>query len=179
MTVMREMRAYRRNHRNEMGLERMYCASQFTIPKRAGTGSDLRCNYPDTRSSWPNQTSVTPDFAYALVILHIILISIPITLFLVHNSTNITERKVNSSLSISACHDHDLTPSTASAEYSIHWVQHPAKIGCLPFIIMIRSWPLNVAAASGVHPYTIDRHQSALHGRSIVKSPCHDPMVTS
>jgi len=48
----------------------------------------------------------------------------PPSLFLVHNSTIIAEYKVKSSLSISPWHDHELTPSTAYTEYSIHCVQH-------------------------------------------------------
>ena len=58
-------------------------------------------------------------------------------------------------------------PSTAYTKYSIHWVP---KIVCLPFILMITSWPLNVASASVVPPYTIDHHQPALHEGSKVKS---------
>jgi len=99
------------------------------------------------------------------------------SLFLVHNSTIITEHKVESSLPISPWHDHELTPSTAYTEYSIHRVQHPPKIVCLPSIHMITSWPLIVASASGVPPYTIDRQQPALHERSKVKSHCHLPTV--
>jgi len=71
------------------------------------------------------------------------------------------------------------TPSTAYTEYSIHRVQHPPKIVCLPFILMITCWPLNVASASGVPPYMIDRHQPALHESSKVKSHCHIPTVAS
>jgi len=44
----------------------------------------------------------------------------PPSLFLVHNSTIIAEHKVKSSLSISPCHDHELTLSTAYTEYSTH-----------------------------------------------------------
>jgi len=55
------------------------------------------------------------------------------------------------------------TPSTAYTAYSIHRVQHPPKVVCLPFILMITSWPLNVVSASGVPPCTIDCHQPALH----------------
>jgi len=43
---------------------------------------------------------------------------------LIHNSTIIAEYNVKSSLSISPCHDHELIPSTAYTEYSIHRVQH-------------------------------------------------------
>jgi len=71
------------------------------------------------------------------------------------------------------------TPSTAYTDYCIHWVQNPLKIVCLPFIPMITSWPLNFASSSGVPPYTIDRHQPALHVSSKAKSHCNIPMVAS
>jgi len=73
------------------------------------------------------------------------------------------------------------TPSTAYTKYSIHQVQHTLSTAytqysihqvpnmvCLPFIFMITSWPLNVAIASGMPPYTIDCHQPALHERPMV-----------
>jgi len=69
------------------------------------------------------------------------------------------------------------TPSAAFTEYSIHWVQHTCKIVCLAFILKMTSWPLNVAAASGLPPYRIDRHQPGLHESSKVKSHCHIPTV--
>jgi hypothetical protein len=65
--------------------------------------------------------------------------SSPISLFLIHNSTIIAEHKVESSFSILLCHDNELAPSIAYAEYSIHRVQHPSKIVCLPIIFMITS----------------------------------------
>jgi len=69
------------------------------------------------------------------------------------------------------------TPSTVYTEYSIHRVQHQPKIACLPFILMITSWPLIVASASGVPPYTIDRHQPALHQSSKVKWLVRFPLL--
>jgi len=67
----------------------------------------------------------------------------------------------------------------AYTEHSIHWVQHPPRSVCLPCILMITSWPLNVASASGVPPYTIDYHQPALHDSSKVKSHFYIPTVGS
>jgi len=69
--------------------------------------------------------------------------------------------------------------SWVDTEYSIHRVQYPCKIVCLPFILMITSWPLNVAWTSGMPPYTTDRHQPALQESSKVTSPCHVPTVAS
>jgi len=116
-TRRRETRGDWANHHEKLGLTRISCASQFTIPDTAGTGPDLVCNNTDTRSSQPNQASRTPDFSYSSTSFSS---SSPISLFLVHNSTTIIPKhKVKSSLSISPCHDHELTPST-----SIHRVQH-------------------------------------------------------
>jgi hypothetical protein len=42
-------------------------------------------------------------------------------------------------------------------------------------ILTIMSWPLNVASASSVPPYMIDRNQPARHECSQIKSPCHIP----
>ena len=168
-----------RNNHEKLGLNRISCASQFTIPETAGTCPDLACNNTDTRSSQPNQASRTPDFSYPLVSSTLFSSSSPISLFLIHITTIIAEYKVKSSRSISPWHDPELTPSTAYTQYSIHRVQHPPKIVCLPFIHMIRSWPLNVASASGVPPYTIDRHQPALYETWKVQSPCHIPTVAS
>jgi len=67
----------------------------------------------------------------------------------------------------------------AYTEYSVHWVQHTAEIVRLPFILMITSWLRNVASASMVPPYTIDRHKPPLHESSKVPSPCRIPMVAS
>jgi len=143
------------NNHEKLGLKRISCASQYTIPDMAGTRPDPAGNNTDTRSSQPNQACCTPDFSYPLVSSTSFSSSSPISLILVHNSTIIAEHKVKSSLSISPCHDHELTPSTAYteysihrvqhtpstaySEYSIHRVQHPPKIVGRPFILMIKS----------------------------------------
>jgi len=123
-TRKREMRGDGTNHHEKLGLRKTSCASQFTILHMAGTSADPACNYTDTRSSKPNQASHTPDFSYPLPSSTLFLFSFPITLFLVHNFTIITEHKAKSSLSISPCHDQELTPSTAYTAYSIHRVKH-------------------------------------------------------
>ena len=167
------------NHHEKLGLERIWCPSQFTMPDTAGTSHDRACNNTDTRSSQPNRASCTPDFSYPLVSSTSFSSASPISLFLIHISTIIAEHTVKSSLSISPWHDHELTPSTAYTEYSIHRVQHPPKIVCLPFFLIIASWPLNVASASSVPPYTIDCRQPALYESWNVTSPCHIPRVAS
>jgi len=62
---------------------------------------------------------------------------------------------------------------------SWHRVQHPPKIVCLPFILMITSWPLNIASASGVPPYTIDPHLPTLYESWKVKSHSHGCELTN
>jgi len=184
-TRKREMRGYRGNHHEKLGLKRVSCASHLTIPDTAGKSPDPAYNYTDTRSFQPNQASHTQDFSSLLVLSTSFSSSFLISPSLVHNSTIIAEHNVKSSLSISPCHDQELatsiaytdysihqvqlTPSTEHTQYSTHPVQHPPKILCVPFILMITSWPLNVASASGV----------PLHMCCEVKSPCHIPKVAS
>jgi len=50
------------------------------------------------------------------------------------------------------------TPTTAYTNYRIHQLQHMPNIVCLPFILMITRWPLNVASASGMPLYMIESH---------------------
>jgi hypothetical protein len=116
------------NHHEKLGLKRILCESQFTIPDTAGTTPDPACKYSNMTSSQPIQANRTPDLSYPLVSSTSYSSSSPISLFLVHNTIIIAEHKVKSSLSISPCHDHELTPSIAYTEYSIHRVPHPPKI---------------------------------------------------
>jgi len=104
------------NHHEKLGLKRISCASQFTIPDTAGTSPDAACNNTTTRSFQPNQASCTPDFSYLPVSSTSFSSSSPISLFLIHISTIIAEHKVKSSLSISPWHNHELTPSTGSTQ---------------------------------------------------------------
>ena len=116
-TTKREMRGDGGNYDEKLGLKRISCAGQYTIPHTAGTSPDPACNYTDTASYRPNQASRIPDFSYPLVTSTLFLSSSPISLVLVHNSNIITEHKVKLSLSICPCHDHELTPSIAYTEY--------------------------------------------------------------
>src|SRR5882757_4912419 len=108
------------NDHEKLGLQRISCASQLTIPDTAGTTPNPAGKNTNTRSSKPNQASCTPDFSYPLVSSIFVPIFIPHLSF----STIIAEHKVKSSLSISPCNDHELTLSTAYTEYSIYRVQH-------------------------------------------------------
>jgi len=108
------------NHHENQGVERISCARQFTIPDTAGTSTDLACIITDRRSSQPNLPSHTPDFSNVLISSTLFTSSSPMSLFLVNNSTIITEHNVKSSLAISPCRDHELTPSPAYSEYNIH-----------------------------------------------------------
>jgi hypothetical protein len=69
-TRKREIRGDEGNHHEKLGLERISCGSQLTIPDIARMSADLAGNNTDTRSSKPNQvcstpneTSRTPDFS--------------------------------------------------------------------------------------------------------------------
>jgi len=112
------------HHHEKLEHTRILSASHSTIPDRADTSPDLRCNITDTRSSQPNQASHTPDFSYLCLSSTSFSSSSHLSLFLTHNSTIITDHKAKSSLSISPCHDHELTPRAAYTEYSIHEVRY-------------------------------------------------------
>ena len=61
------MRGDGANQHEKLGLKRLSCESQFTMPDIAGTSPDLACNNTDTRSSQPNHASRTPDVSYLLI----------------------------------------------------------------------------------------------------------------
>jgi len=205
-TRRRDMRGDGGNHFEKLGLKKFSCAIQLTIPDMASMSPDLACNTTETKSSQPNKVSHTPDLTDSLLSSTSFSSSSPISLFLVHNSTIIAEHKVKSFISISPCHDHELTPSTSIhrvphtpsttyteyhihrvphtpsttyTKYYIHQVQHTPESVCVPFILRITSGPLNVTQASSMPLYTIDRHQPARHESSKVQSPCHIPTFAS
>ena len=139
------------NHHEKLGLQRILCPSQLNFPDMAASPPDPAGKNTNTRSSKANQTSHTPDFSYPLVSSIFVSILIPDLSF----SPIITKQTVESSISISARHDHALTlsteypeysihrvqhtPSTAYTEYSIHRVPHTPNIVCLFFILTITS----------------------------------------
>jgi len=55
------------NHHKKLGLKRIWCVSQDSIPDTAGTVFDPACKTTDTRSTKPNQATTTPDFSYPLI----------------------------------------------------------------------------------------------------------------
>ena len=55
------------NHLEKLGLERISCAGQFTIPDMAGTSPDREGNHTDTSCSKPNEASCTADLSYLLI----------------------------------------------------------------------------------------------------------------
>ena len=70
-------------------------------------------------------------------------------------------------------------PVQHCAECSIHQVQQIPKIVCHPFILTIRSWPLNVASASDVPPYRLTATSQLSIRAAKVKSHRHIPTVSS
>ena len=55
------MRGEGGKHHEELGLKRISCTSQFTIPDMAGTTPDPAGKNTDMRFSKSNQASRTPD----------------------------------------------------------------------------------------------------------------------
>jgi len=162
-TRKREMRGDGGNHHEKLGHKRISCASQLTIPDTAGTWPDPACNNTDTRSSQPNQATRTPDISYPLVSSTSFSsssssLSFSSTTLSSLQKTKLSHPFLSLHVMIMSWHRVQRTRSTAYTEYSIHRVQQPPKIICLPFILMITSWPLNVASAFCVSAYTIDRH---------------------
>jgi len=171
-----------------MGTERILCVSQFTIPNTAGRSPDLVFNYTAMRSSQLNLSNNTPEFSHSLAS------STSFSSSSLHPShsrplqssqiTKLSHPSLSLHAMIMSWH-----PVQAYTEYSIHWAQHtpsPAyteysipMFVCLPFILMITSWPLNVASAPGVPPYTINGLQLSRHEHWNVKSPCHIPTILS
>jgi len=125
------------NHDENLGLKRISCASQFTIPDMVGTSPDLAANKTDVRSSKPNQASRTlisqvrsyPPYRSHLHPPSLCSLSTPLP--------SLQEHKDKLSLSISPCHHHELTSSAACAVCSVHLVQHTPKIVCHHFILTI------------------------------------------
>jgi len=66
-TRKREIREDGGNHHEKLGLKRISCASQCTIPDMPGMSPDPVGNNPDTKTSKSNQASRTPDFSGPLV----------------------------------------------------------------------------------------------------------------
>jgi len=118
-TRKREMRGDGTNHHEKLGLKRILCASQFTIPDMAGMSSDLECKTPIQNLPTLIRQLVRLTFHFHSYLPHRSHLD-PLSLFLVDNSTIFAEHKVVSSLSISPCHNRKLTPSTAYTEYSVH-----------------------------------------------------------
>jgi len=149
---MREMRGDAGNHYEKLGLKKISCASQFTIPDTAGMTADRSAITP----IWglPNPIrEVKPLIAHIRSYPpHGSHLHPPISLFFVHNSNIITEHKVKLSLSISPCHDHELTPSTAYTEYSIHRVQHTPSTAYTEYSIHpVQHTPSPAYTQSSIH----------------------------
>jgi len=59
----REITGDEGNHQEKLGLKRISCASQLTIPAMARIGPDPAGNNTDTRPCKPNPASRTPDYS--------------------------------------------------------------------------------------------------------------------
>jgi len=128
-TWKREMRGDGTNHHEKLGLKRISCASQFSIPDMAGRSSDWACNNTDTWFSIPNEASHTPDSSHPLASSALFSSSSPSlsfsssTLPSLHN-TKLSHPTLSLHAMIMSWHWVQRTRSTAYTEYSIHRVQH-------------------------------------------------------
>jgi len=134
------MSGYEGNHHEKLGLEGASCTSQFSISDKAGTSPDPACNITKTWSSQPYDANWTPDFSSLLVFSMSCSYSSPIWLFVIHNSTIITEYKVKSFLStyhvmIMSSPQVQPTLSIAYTGFSIHRVQHTLRSPYIEFSI--------------------------------------------
>ena len=171
-------------HHEKQGLKRISSATQLTIPDTAGMTTDPACNSTDPRSSQPNQACHTPDFSYLLVSSTLFTSSSPISLFLVYNSTIIAEHKVKSSLSITPCHDYELTPSTAYTEYNLRRVQRTPSTAytqhCVSSLHFHEYELTPVCSFSLQHASPDDQSPSASSpGELKRKVTCHTPTAAS
>jgi len=62
-TRKRDIRGDGGNHHEKLGLERISCGSQLTIPDTAGTSPDPAGNITNMGASKSNQASRTTDFS--------------------------------------------------------------------------------------------------------------------
>jgi len=123
-TRKREIRGDRGNHHEKLWRKRILCVSQFAIPDTASTS----CNPAGKTPIWgllhPIRqviTQISQVRSYPPYCSHLHPPSLSV---LSTTLPSLQEHKVKSSLSISPWHHHELTPSTAYADHSIHLVQH-------------------------------------------------------
>jgi len=117
------------SHYEKLGLQRISCGSQPTIPNMADTSPHAVGNDTVTRSSKPNLASCTTDFSSPLVssILFPSSSSISLSrpqLYYYHKNTKLSHPCQSLHPMIKSSHRVQHTPSTAYTEYSIHRVQH-------------------------------------------------------
>jgi len=135
----REIRGDGRNHCEKLRRKRIPCGSQFTIPDMARNTLNLAGNNTDTGSSQPNQITYTPDFTGQLASSISLSSSSPSLSLSSTTLPSLQEHKVKSSLSISPCHHHEVSPSGAYSEGGIRRVQHTPIIVIRPCILAISS----------------------------------------
>ena len=112
------------NHHEKLGLKRISCASQLTSQIR-------QVRVPIRQVITPIRGLLNPIRQVVPLISQVCLyppyrshLHLPSLSFSSTTLPSLQEHKVMSSFSISPCHHHELTPSAAYTECSIHWVQH-------------------------------------------------------
>jgi len=174
-TRMIEMWRYGGNHRAKLGLKRILCPSQLTIPIQQ-VRVPIR-HLITSIQGFPNPIrQVVPVISHIRAYpphrshLHPSSLCFSSTTLLSSQNTMRSHPSLSLNVMIMSWHQVQHTPSTAYTDNSIHQIHHTPMIDCLPFILMITRWPLNVASSSCVPPYTIDQQQPAHHQSIKVKS---------
>jgi len=116
------------NHKPIWEIKGMTCLIGFVRPHTTGISRWIGCSTCHTRNGILTRTQYSLKSKFLMRIYHILCIP----LFLVIKSTITSEHKVKSSLSIAACNNQELTPSTTYTDYCITQVLHHRKIDCLP-----------------------------------------------
>jgi len=174
----------------ETGTQKISLTRKFTVPNTPGTSPVPAGDNTNTWSSKLHHAWCTPDFSYPLVSSVAFPSSFSISLSRphlnhYHKNTLLSNPSLCLYSMIMSWHWVQHIPNTAFTVYSIHQVLHTLSIAstqvclCSLWFSWITSWPLNVASASSMPPYIIDRHQTALHVGSKVTSHCHFPTVRS
>jgi len=109
--------------------------------------------------SFPNQASLTSirQTVHLSSLIHVYVSYCshlhPPSLIVVHNYSIIAEHQVMLSLSISPCHDHQLTPSTEYTKDSIHQVWHTYSMTDTKYNIhQVRHTPSTTYTQYDIHP---------------------------
>ena len=175
-TRRREMRRDEANHHEELGLREFRVQVNLPSPKWQ-VGVPIWCvitpirGLPNLIREVVRMISHIRSYPPHCSCLHPPSLSFSYTTLSSSQKTKLSHPSLSLHAMIMSWHWVQHTLSTTYTKHSIHRVQDTPSTAFS--ILMITSWPLNVASASGVPPYMIDHHQPARQESSNVKSPCH------